>query len=433
MSSSSSDAPRSSSSSPRLAPIPEESSYYGDLTGVSHFLDPNYVDLSQAPEEPCYDRRPLSPVHLANNDEWPPFNSPGNLFQRPLTPITVPREEKKREVVSEVKEIPLNGKERLNHWGFTSYESDPPAFEKKTMRYLCFQQEVCPQTDRKHWQGYVQFFRHLRWRSAQKELGSGQIHMTRLNGSPEENRAYCSKAESSVPGSFKEFGVMLNVSDNGKRKELDDFVKDANAGVTKQKMLKEFKHLNVLARYDKFASMVFSNYTNDQALLSLREETKDLRPWQSAVVKTLDEEKKRSRSVHWVYDSVGNSGKSYLADYLVAHKDAFSLNADSYNNMAYIWTQNVSPICVIDLCRSDRVDEGKKFDDKSLYRFLEQVKNGSMTSGKYESRVVRFPPPKVLVLANYLPDSSAMSQDRWDIINISELVPVQSGEHVSLV
>lgn len=424
--SSSSDAPCSSDLCPR------------DSTGTSHFLDPNYVDPSQVPEEPGYDRRPPSPVHLGPDGEWPPLHGSENIFSRPLSPLTVPREEKKLvdlrfDVPDEVHEIPLKGKERLCHWGFTSYEEKAPAFDEKTMRYLCYQEEVCPTTNRHHFQGYVQFFRQLRWRAAQRELGSGNVHMTRLNGTPEQNRAYCSKAESAVPNTFKEFGHFLADKDNGKRNELGDFIKDANSGVSKQQMIKDGKHLNVLARYDKFASLIFSSYANDQALRAIRDEVKIVKPWQQKVLKLLNDEKKHSRVVNWVYDAVGNSGKTQLADYLVANCDAFSMSVDSFTNMAFIWIQNVHEILVIDLCRSDRVEQGNKFDDKALYRFLEQIKNGSVTSGKYESRVVRFIPPKVLVLSNILPDMSAMSEDRWNIINISEEQPVQSGQNISFV
>lgn len=137
----------------------------------------------------------------------------------------------------------------------------------------------------------------------------------------------------------------------------------------------------------------------------LVEEYKDWEPrlWQEAILSRLEEQS--SRSVTWIVDVEGGSGKSVLAEYLSATKNAFVVTNGKQADIAYAY--NNEPIVVFDWPR-DVVD-------RVPYGLVEMFKNGRIFVGKYESRTRIFKRPKVLVLTNFHPEIGKLSADRWDI------------------
>ena len=85
-----------------------------------------------------------------------------------------------------------------------------PQWVPETMRYLVFQLESAPTTGRHHYQGYVQFREKHRLAAAKGLLGgAAEISLRVPDGSPEQNRVYCTKLDSRVPGSEPyEYGTM---------------------------------------------------------------------------------------------------------------------------------------------------------------------------------------------------------------------------------
>lgn len=138
-------------------------------------------------------------------------------------------------------------------------------------------------------------------------------------------------------------------------------------------------------------------------------------PWQEDVL-TLLEHKPDTRSIHWFYDPVGNTGKSHLARYLMANKSAYVVKqcGGSYhfstivqNALASGWNEH----CMIfDLPRSA--------EQQAIYAPIEEVKDGCVTALKYQGGTLLFEHPHVLVFANFLPNRSALSEDRWRIHTI---------------
>lgn len=91
---------------------------------------------------------------------------------------------------------------------FTSYlEDEWPLWKPNEMAYLVFQLEACPETKRHHWQGYVEFNKSKRFKGVQESLGLPGAHLEKARGTGEENRTYCTKAESQVEGPY-EYGTM---------------------------------------------------------------------------------------------------------------------------------------------------------------------------------------------------------------------------------
>ncbi len=108
------------------------------------------------------------------------------------------------------------------HWVFTSYlDILAPDFDKNHVRYCCFQREVCPESKRQHWQGYIEFFNGVRVGQVKAVLG--ECHLEPRKGSRDEARDYCRKAESAVAGSFREFGLWRE--DVSHKRKLCDMLK----------------------------------------------------------------------------------------------------------------------------------------------------------------------------------------------------------------
>lgn len=84
---------------------------------------------------------------------------------------------------------------------FTSFAEQPPTYNSDSQNFLVYQQEICPETQRKHWQGYVQFRNPTRLRAAQQSVGDPVCHMERsLAANAPQAIAYCQKVASRVPG-----------------------------------------------------------------------------------------------------------------------------------------------------------------------------------------------------------------------------------------
>jgi len=140
-----------------------------------------------------------------------------------------------------------------------------------------------------------------------------------------------------------------------------------------------------------------------------------LYPWQLEIVKIV-KGPAHDRHVHWYWDD-GNSGKSAIAKLLKDQYGALMLAeraVDIKHRVAkHIATRKEPPRCVIfNLPRASKnhVD----------FSGLEDVKDGNIASTKYEGAEHTFPPPHVFVFANYAPDKSKLTKDRWVIKNLDE-------------
>lgn len=98
-----------------------------------------------------------------------------------------------------------------------------PKYEDGVMRYLCWGEEVCPDTHKEHVQGYVEFLNPVSVRSAQRLLGLPRCHLERRRGSAKQARVYCQKE-----GAFCEFGT---ISKQGGRTDLGDVRAAIQAGL----------------------------------------------------------------------------------------------------------------------------------------------------------------------------------------------------------
>lgn len=131
------------------------------------------------------------------------------------------------------------------------------------------------------------------------------------------------------------------------------------------------------------------------------------KPWQLDIIKIIETEAD-ARTIHWYWDSVGNTGKTTFTKHLwINYKVCFVQNGKKAD-IAYAY--NNEPIVIFNLPRT--------CENFVSYDAIESLKDGMIFSGKYESGAKVFNNPHVIIFANFEPDQSCLSQDRWHIVEI---------------
>lgn len=141
-----------------------------------------------------------------------------------------------------------------------------------------------------------------------------------------------------------------------------------------------------------------------------------LHKWQAATINLMDKKPDR-RSIHWFYDKVGCKGKTSLAIHLcLKYPNQVLYVTGKASDVKYGVSQFVAnkennlKMVIFDFARSQ--------EQFVSYQAIEEVKNGIFFNNKYESGMVVFNPPHVIVFSNFEPDKSELSADRWKIHNI---------------
>lgn len=137
-----------------------------------------------------------------------------------------------------------------------------------------------------------------------------------------------------------------------------------------------------------------------------------LRPWQVLVMEEL-RQKPSDRKILWLYEEEGNIGKTALAKYICKNMKALYLNGKGsdakYAVASYVKTKKLD-VVVFGYPRSAA--------EYVSYGCIEEIKDGIFFNSKYESGMVMYDSPHVVVFSNMPPDYTKMSQDRWDVRNI---------------
>jgi hypothetical protein len=115
------------------------------------------------------------------------------------------------------------------------------------------------------------------------------------------------------------------------------------------------------------------------------------------------------RTIHWYWEPIGKTGKTTLARYLTRKYRAIPLEGKK-NDVLYCAAQHESEIYIYDLERT--------MENYISYGSIEKIKNGYYMCSKYKSKPIDRNPPHVFVFANFPPDKTALSEDRWHIVKI---------------
>lgn len=134
--------------------------------------------------------------------------------------------------------------------------------------------------------------------------------------------------------------------------------------------------------------------------------------WQLKVIDIVDGPV-HPRLIHWFWEPFGGVGKSELAVWLYDKRQA-SICMGKANDIFHVLRKEINrrKIIVFDITKEKM--------EHFHYSTIEQIKNGFIVSGKYDSTHVRFDRPHIICFANTPPDKTKMtSNERWDIHEIN--------------
>lgn len=254
-----------------------------------------------------------------------------------------------------------------------------------------------------HLQGFVSFLQRKRISQLKKIIGKAHFTVARYI---EQSIAYCKKDKN-----FTEIGQppLAKKSDISIFKEAVRNERKRSAVVSETKMREE--HSLIAAKYPQF----FRDYIKDVNMVMDKEEEElpELRQWQEELKRMLDGEIQK-RKIIFVVDTVGGQGKTAFAHYYrkLNPETTQIIIPGKKADMAFTYIPTTRVI-FFDCPRS-------KQGDFIQYDFLEEIKNGYIFSGKYESRIISFNAPHVVVLMNEQPDDTKLSADRYHIINLED-------------
>lgn len=272
-------------------------------------------------------------------------------------------------------------------WIFT-WNNYTPADEQalrdcKEIKFCQYEHEIAPSTGTPHLQGYLHFKKPLLKAEVLKFFDPKHgPTIKRQRGTNAQNDTYTSKDNAGIV----RWGEPIP-DGQGKRTDLDLCVEDALDGVPLKKLRLEYKP--TMARYGKFIEQIIED--NRELPTS---DIMELRPWQQEIWDYVNQVYAPPREIVFWVDREGGAGKSSLCRHLLLTlgEDVQVITEGTYRDIAYAISVKTR-IFLFDLPRSF---DGDKFE----WSILEDIKNGLVTSSKYESKTKFFSIPFVIVFCN---------------------------------
>lgn len=117
------------------------------------------------------------------------------------------------------------------HYCFTAWTE--PDTNDCIYRYMIYGVEICPETKKKHYQGYMELYKPMRLKGVKTAFGDNTMHLEKRQGTRDQARAYCMK-----DGNFREFGTWIK--GQGHRTDLEKVAnKLVNGDVTITEVMEE--------------------------------------------------------------------------------------------------------------------------------------------------------------------------------------------------
>jgi len=142
--------------------------------------------------------------------------------------------------------------------------------------------------------------------------------------------------------------------------------------------------------------------------------SKEQYDWQKAVYGFCQTED--DRTIHLIYDPIGNAGKSIFCEWLEYHGHGYEIPPfrAMEDIMQCVMSIKTQKAFIIDMPRAMKKDKMGEF-----YAGIECLKNGVCYDKRYAFKKKRFDRPVVIVFTNVLPLWSFMSADRWSAWQIN--------------
>ena len=144
-----------------------------------------------------------------------------------------------------------------------------------------------------------------------------------------------------------------------------------------------------------------------------------LRSWQQILMKMIS--KPSNREVFWICGFSGNEGKSWFQSYLetfygfarVVRLDLRNKTSNILHTLSKRSLQTTDIFLFNDTRASDQINQN--------YAVLEHIKDGSAVSSKYNSSIINFKTPNILIVfSNNRPNTASLSSDRWRVYSINK-------------
>ena len=271
-------------------------------------------------------------------------------------------------------------------------------------------------------------------------LGRAVGFLVAANGSMEENEEYVSKEDESPIryGQIEPFDTAVKKR-KGERTDLKEVKIDIDQGM-EWEQLRE-KHFGAFAMHEAFFKRYKGGLIESVTKKEIKTSYEQVRwkPWQQTLI-DIASGPVQNRKVHVIVDKGGNSGKSFLANYLAVEKGFLILNPSSRRDMGYILTSTLNsginvPGVIIDIARSV---VGSGLNEHlpntamaSIWNFVEALHDGRVTNTKYESQTLFFKQPHVMIFTNHdveVRSEFTLSRDRWNVFKLTAGVLLQFGQ-----
>ena len=182
--------------------------------------------------------------------------------------------------------------------------------------------------------------------------------MEAAKGSDSEAIAYCQK-----DGDFWQGGERVTIKGRKDRQGQRNDLEAVKSAIDRGESYDDIRdtQFDTAAKYSKFIKERVQARDSAKQLNTLKEryESALLRPWQQALLDVVSEEA-CPRKIHWLWETEGNVGKSWMATYLGALHDATILTNGKKVDMAYIYAQKPTKIVLFDLSRTTEAQEDSR-------------------------------------------------------------------------
>ena len=151
---------------------------------------------------------------------------------------------------------------------------------------------------------------------------------------------------------------------------------------------------------------VFSYNVTEKYQALQAETNRPLRYWQACLKAELDGPI-NDRSIIWIVDPDGNNGKTWMSK-------AFDNTQPKRGHTPRKWQKCRFKICLYQDQRIVIFDLSRSQESHINYEVIESIENGVLST-KYEAAQKVYAIPHVVIFANFEPDRSKLSWDRWDV------------------
>jgi hypothetical protein len=298
---------------------------------------------------------------------------------------------------------------RAKRWVFTL--NNPTDDEQQKLADGCEQTEYAVygretgESGTPHLQGFVIFPSAIRRTTVKNRLGCPRFHLEVARGTDDQAADYCKK-----DGDFEEYGTLPETR-QGRRTDLEGFFTWADAQGL------ENGHPVTTPQVARAHPTILTKYPRVMPIVRLRFDAEPLQSgqpndWQQHLIEKLDGPAD-PRQIHFYVDQDGGKGKSWFVRYyLTLHSGTTQfMSIGKRDDIAHV-VKEQTRVFLFDIPRTAM--------EFLQYTTLEQMKNRLVFSPKYNSITKTLHcTPHVVVFCNEHPDYEKMTDDRYDITQLS--------------